>query len=48
MIGTAALKKLDSGRCELKALYLLEKYHKKRTGTEAFEYRNPESAAGWL
>ena len=29
MIGTAALKKLDSGRCELKALYLLEKYHKK-------------------
>ena len=32
MIGTAALKKLDSGRCELKALYLLEKYHKKGLG----------------
>lgn len=32
IIGTAALKKLDSGRCELKALYLLEKYHKKGLG----------------
>ena len=32
MIGTAALKKLDSGRRELKALYLLEKYHKKGLG----------------
>ena len=48
MIGTAALKKLDSGRCELKALYLLEKYHKKRTGEAASEYRPPESAAGWI
>lgn len=29
MIGTAALKKLDSDKCELKSLYLLEQYHKK-------------------
>ena len=32
MIGTAALKKLDSGKCELKSLYLLEQYHKKGLG----------------
>ena len=31
-IGTAGLKKLDSGRCELKALYLLEKYYGKGLG----------------
>ena len=37
MIGTAALKKLDSGRCELKALYLLEKYHKKGLGRRLFK-----------
>ena len=30
--GTAGLKKLDSGRCELKALYLLEKYYGKGLG----------------
>ena len=27
IIGTAALKKLDEKRCELKSLYLLEEYH---------------------
>ena len=32
MIGTVALKKLDSGKCELKSLYLLEQYHKKGLG----------------
>ena len=32
MIGTAALKTLDSGRCDLQALYLLEKYDKKGLG----------------
>ncbi len=32
MIGTAALKKLDSDKCELKSLYLLEQYHKKGLG----------------
>lgn len=32
IIGTVALKKLDSGRCELKSLYLLEQYHKKGLG----------------
>lgn len=29
MIGTVALKKLNSGQCELKALYLPERYQKK-------------------
>ena len=43
MIGTAALKKLDSGRCELKALYLLEKYHKKGLGRRLFKLKTP----GW-
>lgn len=32
MIGTVALKKLNSGQCELKALYLLERYQKKGLG----------------
>lgn len=32
IIGTAALKRLDCERCELKALYLLEKYHRKGLG----------------
>ena len=43
MIGTAALKKLDSGRCELKALYLLEMYHKKGLGRRLFKLKTP----GW-
>lgn len=32
IIGTAALKKLNSRQCELKSLYLLEQYHKKGLG----------------
>ena len=32
IFGTAALKKLDSDKCELKSLYLLEQYHKKGLG----------------
>ncbi|MBM6803656.1 GNAT family N-acetyltransferase [Mediterraneibacter glycyrrhizinilyticus] len=32
IIGTAALKKLNSGQCELKSLYLLEQYHKRGLG----------------
>ena len=28
MIGTVALKKISREQCELKSLYLLEKYHK--------------------
>lgn len=32
VIGTVALKALSSGRCELKALYLLEQYHKRGLG----------------
>ena len=32
LIGTAAVKKLTSDSCELKSLYLLEKYHGKGLG----------------
>lgn len=32
IIGTVALKKIDSTKCELKSLYLLQKYHGKRWG----------------
>lgn len=32
IIGTVALKKLDEEKCELKSLYLLQKYHGKGLG----------------
>lgn len=32
IIGTVALKKLDEEKCELKSLYLLQKYHGKDMG----------------
>lgn len=37
MIGTAALKKLDEKRYELKSLYLLEKYHKRGLGKQLLD-----------
>ena len=32
MIGTVALKKMNDEKCELKSLYLFERYHKKGLG----------------
>ena len=34
MVGTSALKDLGSGKCELKALYLDEKYHSRGFGRQ--------------
>ena len=45
MIGTVALKKMDSDKCELKSLYLLEQYHKKGLGTVAAEYSDSRGKA---
>lgn len=37
VIGTVALKKIDSTKCELKSLYLLQKYHGKKWGYRLLE-----------
>lgn len=46
MIGTAALKKLDEKRYELKSLYLLKKYHKRGEGNEEIVYCNSTGKTG--
>ena len=37
VVGTAALKKLDGAKCELKALYLLQAYHGRGLGRRLLE-----------
>lgn len=37
IIGSVAIKRLNSGQCELKSLYLLEQYHGKGLGHELLE-----------
>lgn len=37
IIGTVALKRLDARRCELKSLYLLEKYHGMKLGCQLLQ-----------
>ncbi|WP_295626283.1 GNAT family N-acetyltransferase [uncultured Intestinimonas sp.] len=37
VVGTAALKKLDGAKCELKALYLLQAYHGRGLGCRLLE-----------
>ena len=46
MVGTAALKKLDEKRYELKSLYLLKKYHKRGDGNEEIVYCNSTGKTG--
>lgn len=46
MIGTAALKKLDEKRYELKSLYLLKKYHKRGEENEEIVYCNSTGKTG--
>ena len=43
IIGTVALKRLDEDKCELKSLYLLRKYHGRKTGISSAEKSDIQS-----